>query len=102
MIGREADRRAGERVDEFLSRLGGGVRGKSEQYEHILSLLRLCYLGSEHSTRREVASRLGVSDSLVSDYRRRIEKALRSLPLNSFEEARGFEEALLLRLKARE
>jgi len=77
----------GTRVDEFLSRLGEEVRGKSKQYERILSVLRLCYLSPEHSTQLEVASRLGVSDSLVSDYRRRIERALHSLSLSSVEEA---------------
>jgi predicted transcriptional regulator len=99
---RDCDRRAGQRVDEFLSRLGAEVSGKAKQYERILSVLRLCYLSAERPTQLEVAACLGVSDSLVSDYRRRIERALRSLSLTSIEEARGFEEALQFRVKAAE
>jgi hypothetical protein len=37
---------------------------------------------------------LGVSDSLVSDYRRRIEQELRALSFSEVEEARMFELAL--------
>jgi hypothetical protein len=37
---------------------------------------------------------LGVSDSLVSEYRRRIEQGLRALSLADIDEAREFEEAL--------
>lgn len=98
---RDADGRVGERVDEFLSRLAEEVRGKGRQYERILGVLWLCYLSAERATQLEVASRLGVSDSLISDYRRRIERALRSLSLTSLEEARLFEEALRLRMEAR-
>jgi len=97
---RDSEGRAGERVDEFLSRLAEEVRGKGKQYERIMCVLRLCYLSAEHPTQLEVASRIGVSDSLVSDYRRRIERALRTLSLSSLEEARCFEEALRLRMEA--
>ena len=99
---RESGHRAGERVEEFLTRLHVEVRGKARQYERILNVLWLCYLSAEHPTQLEAAARLGVSDSLVSDYRRRIERALRSLSLTSVEEARRFEESLLIHMKARE
>jgi hypothetical protein len=48
----------------------------------------------------EVAAALGVSDSLVSDYRRRIEHELRALTFTEIEEAKQFELALRERLKA--
>jgi len=96
---RDAERLAGERVGEFLSRLSAEVGGKTRQYERILSVLWHCYLSTEHTTQLEVAARLGVSDSLVSNYRRRIERALRSLALTSVEEARRFEETLLAHVK---
>ncbi|HEX8501503.1 MAG TPA: hypothetical protein VF659_13045 [Pyrinomonadaceae bacterium] len=99
---RESDGRAGERVDEFLSRLGEEAKGKPKQYERLLSVLWLCYLSPAHITQLEAAARLNVSDSLVSDYRRRIERALCALSLASLEEARLFEEALRDRMKARE
>jgi hypothetical protein len=88
-------------VKEFLRLLREEVKGKAGQYQRILSVLRLCYLGPEHPTQLEVAARLGVSDSLVSDYRRRIERALRSLSLISIEEARCFEEELRVHMQAR-
>jgi hypothetical protein len=43
---------------------------------------------------------LGVSDSLVSDYRKRIESNLQDLSFNGVGEARQFEQAL--RVKVRE
>ena len=98
-VRRDSEGRAGDRVCEFLRLLRGEVRGKARQYERLLCVLRLCYLSAEHPTQVEVAARLGVSDSLVSDYRRRIERALRSLPHNSVEEARRFEEALRIRME---
>ena len=97
---RDAEGRGGEHVGEFLRLLGVEVRGKTKQYERILSVLRLCYLSPEHPTQLEVAARLGVSDSLVSDYRRRIERSLRSLSLTSIEEARRFEEDLRSHVQA--
>lgn len=93
---------AGERVDEFLTSLRAAVNGKAKQYERILGVLWHCYLSAEHPTQMEAAARLGVSDSLVSGYRRRIEGALRALALTSVEEARRFEEALLARVKVHE
>jgi hypothetical protein len=42
---------------------------------------------------------LGVSDSLVSDYRRRIEQELRALSFKEVEEARWFELALRERVR---
>jgi hypothetical protein len=101
-LGRDLDVCAGELVNEFFRRLSEEVRGKAKQYERMLSVLWHCYLCAEHKTQLELAARLGVSDSLVSDYRRRIEQALRSLSLTSVEEARRFEEALRIRMQARE
>ncbi len=98
-LARDVGRHAVEPVEEFLARLSAEVRGKAKQYERILGVLWHCYLGAEHPTQLEVAARLGVSDSLVSDYRRRIERALRSLSLTSIEEARRFEESLLAHVK---
>jgi hypothetical protein len=96
---RELERSAGERVEEFFRHLSTEVKGKARQYERILCVLWHCYLSPEHPTQMELAARLGVSDSLVSDYRRRIERALRSLSLTSVEEARSFEGELLVRVK---
>jgi len=45
-------------------------------------------------TQLEVADMLGVSDSLVSDYRKRIEANLQELSFSGVNEARQFEKAL--------
>ena len=45
-------------------------------------------------TQLEIAEMLGVSDSLVSDYRKRIEGLLQNLTFNGINEARQFEKAL--------
>jgi hypothetical protein len=42
---------------------------------------------------------LGVSDSLVSDYRKRIEVNLQQLSFSGVNEARHFEKALKMRVK---
>jgi hypothetical protein len=85
---RDGEGRACEHVEEFLTRLSAAVNKKARQYERILGVLWHSYLSDEHPTQMVAAARLGVSDSLVSDYRRRIEGALRSLSLTSVEEAR--------------
>jgi hypothetical protein len=70
------------------------VRGKTKQYDRMLAILWHCYLSPSRHTQLEVAAMLGVSDSLVSDYRRRIEQQLRALTLGGIDDARAFEAAL--------
>lgn len=94
LLRRESEREAAGFVDQFLSSLNEAVRGKSKQYNRILGVLWYCYLSPDHATQLEVAAVLGVSDSLVSDYRRRIEQELRALSFTEVEEARQFELAL--------
>jgi hypothetical protein len=100
LLRRESEREAAGFVDQFLRNLHGSVRGKLKQYNRMLGVLWHCYLSPDHSTQLEVAAALGVSDSLVSDYRRRIEHELRSLSFNEIEEARRFEMALRERVRA--
>jgi DNA-directed RNA polymerase specialized sigma subunit len=99
LLRRESEREAASFVEQFLKNLHEAVRGKIKQYNRILGVLWLCYLSSEHLTQLEVAAALGVSDSLVSDYRRRIEQELRALTFVEVEEARQFELALRERVK---
>jgi predicted transcriptional regulator len=58
-----------------------------------------CYLISDSGTQLEVAEMLGVSDSLVSDYRKRIESNLAQLSFSGVNEARQFEKALKRRVR---
>jgi hypothetical protein len=99
LLRRESEDEAAEFVDQFLANLHETVRGKLKQYNRILAVLWHCYLSSENSTQLEVAAVLGVSDSLVSDYRRRIEQELRALSFGEVEEARRFESALRERVR---
>jgi hypothetical protein len=100
LLRRESEREAAGYVDRFLKGLHEAVRGKVKQYNRMLSVLWHCYLSPDHSTQLEVAATLGVSDSLVSDYRRRIEQELRALSFSEIEEARRFEMALRERVRA--
>ena len=99
LLRRESEDVAATFVDEFLKNLHETVRGKVKQYNRILGVLWHCYLRSENATQLEVAATLGVSDSLVSDYRRRIEQELRALSFGEVEEARRFESALRERVR---
>ena len=99
LLRREAENEAAGFVDQFLKNLHETVRGKIKQYNRILGVLWHCYLSPEQSTQLEVAAVLGVSDSLVSDYRRRIEQELRALSFSEVEEARRFEGALRERVR---
>jgi len=95
----ESEREAAGSVDKFLTGLQANVRGKIKQYNRMLGVLWHCYLSPDHATQLEVAATLGVSDSLVSDYRRRIEQELRALSFKEVEEARMFELALRERVR---
>src|SRR3954469_2626048 len=95
----EAERAAAGFVDSFLAELNKSVRGKTKQYDRIVSVLWYCYLVSNGGTQLEVAEMLGVSDSLVSDYRKRIEMNLQQLSFGGVNEARQFEKALKKRVR---
>jgi hypothetical protein len=90
----EAENEAAGFVDQFLQDLSKSVRGKEKQFDRMISVLWHCYLVSDSGTQLEVAEMLGVSDSLVSDYRKRIETLLQQLAFNGVNEARQFEKAL--------
>lgn len=90
----EAELQAVGYVDNFLVSLNKSVRGKAKQYDRMINVLWHCYLVSDGGTQLEVAEMLGVSDSLVSDYRKRIEANLQELSFNGVNEARHFERAL--------
>ena len=99
VLRREAELEAAGFVDNFLKNLEKSVRGKTKQYNRMVSVLWHCYLISDSGTQLEVAEMLGVSDSLVSDYRKRIELNLQQLSFNGVNEARQFEKALKRKVK---
>ena len=95
----EAEKEAAGFVEGFLSSLSKSVRGKEKQYDRMINVLWHCYLISDSGTQLEVAEMLGVSDSLVSDYRKRIELNLSQLSFTGVNEARQFEKALKRRVR---
>jgi hypothetical protein len=95
----EAEDAAADFVDGFLLDLNKSVRGKTKQYDRMINVLWHCYLISDSGTQLEVAEMLGVSDSLVSDYRKRIEATLQQLSFEGVNEARQFEKALKRRVR---
>ncbi len=94
LLRNEAELEAAGFVDNFLQTLNKSVRGKTKQYDRMINVLWHCYLISDSGTQLEVADMLGVSDSLVSDYRKRIEANLQQLSFSGVNEARHFEKAL--------
>ncbi len=95
----EGEKEAAGFVDAFLRSLSKSVRGKAKQYNRMINVLWMCYLVADGGTQLEVADSLGVSDSLVSDYRKRIEMNLQDLSFNGVNEARQFEKALKSKVK---
>lgn len=95
----EAEAAAAGAVDSFIANLSKAVRGKQKQFDRVVNVLWYCYLVSDGGTQLEVAEILGVSDSLVSDYRKRIETNLQALSFEGVGEARQFEKALRKRVK---
>lgn len=95
----EAETAAAGAVDSFIANLNKAVRGKQKQFDRVVNVLWYCYLVSDGGTQLEVAEILGVSDSLVSDYRKRIEANLQALSFEGVGEARQFEKALRMRVK---
>jgi hypothetical protein len=89
----EQDERAAELAGEFLVQLRRVVNNNERRYERLLSTLWYCYYDTENHSQLEIARRLGVSDSLVSDSRKLIEHELRKLKL-SVEEGAVFSESL--------
>jgi hypothetical protein len=99
LLRREAEGQAIASVEKFLVNLNKSVRGKVKQYNRMISVLWHCYLSADGGTQLEVAAMLGVSDSLVSDYRRRIETNLQELSFSGVGAARQFENALRQKVK---
>ena len=99
VLRREAELSAINYVEGFLQNLNKSVRGKVKQYDRMINVLWYCYLISDSGTQLEVADMLGVSDSLISDYRKRIESNLQKLSFNGVNEARQFEKALRIKVR---
>src|SRR5205814_9878859 len=91
LLRNEAELAAAGFVDNFLVTLNKAVRGKAKQYDRLINVLWHCYLISDGGTQLEVAEMLGVSDSRVSGYRKRMEADLEQLLFRGVIVVRRFE-----------
>lgn len=64
---------------EFLDNLGSVTRSNAARAERLWRVLWHCYFDADEPSQMEIAEILGISDSSVSDYRRRVETELRKL-----------------------
>lgn len=95
LLGREAEALAAAAVEQFFQGLYKVVRGKHERYELMLRILWHFYLTPEpQTTQLAAAAQMGVSDTLIYNYRRHIDRQLRALDFSEIGPARHFEVAL--------
>lgn len=64
---------------EFLDRLCSLTRSNLARTERLWRVLWHCYFDTDEPSQLEIAEILGISDSSVSDYRRRVESEMRKL-----------------------
>ena len=89
----ERNREAAQMADQFLISLRRAVNNNSRRFSRLLSTLWHCYYDPAGPSQLEIAEKLGVSDSLVSDNRRLIEYELKKLQLTR-EDGPVFSESL--------
>ncbi|MGE0128620.1 MAG: hypothetical protein AB7U82_11115 [Blastocatellales bacterium] len=90
---KEQEREARRAAPEFLNRLSLLARSNPQRTERLWRVLWHCFLDSDELSQLEIAEMVGLSDSSVSDYRRKIEAELRKLDFNP-EQLRCFAEEL--------
>jgi hypothetical protein len=96
----EQEREARRTALEFLNRLSLLVRSNPQRTERLWRVLWHCFLDSDEPSQLEIAARVGLSDSSVSDYRRKIEAELRKLDFTP-EQLSAFAEELDAQLQWR-
>jgi len=90
---KEQDRYARRMATEFLNRLSLVVRSNPQRTERLWRVLWHCFLDPDEPSQLEIAEMVGLSDSSVSDYRRKIETELRKLDFTP-EQVSAFAEEL--------
>ncbi|MEP7342684.1 MAG: hypothetical protein ABI977_33455 [Acidobacteriota bacterium] len=75
----EQEREARSVAIEFLDRLSLLTRSNPQRTERLWRVLWHCYFDSEEPSQLEIAEMVGISDSSISDYRRKIESEMRGL-----------------------
>lgn len=78
-LGNEQECEARAAAIEFLERLNLLTRSNAQRTERLWRILWHCYFDSDQPSQLEIAEIVGISDSSVSDYRRKIESEMRNL-----------------------
>ncbi len=89
----EQDLQARRAASIFLDQLGLQMRSNQRRTERLWRVLWHCYFDPEEPSQIEIAEMVGISDSSVSDYRRKLEAELRKLDFAQ-EQMRSFAEEL--------
>ncbi len=75
----EQEEAARRTASVFLDHLGLLVRSNPQRTERLWRVLWHCFFDSDEPSQLEIAEMVGISDSSVSDYRRKIEAEMRKL-----------------------
>jgi hypothetical protein len=99
-VNREHESQARHAARDFLDRISRLTRAQSDRTERFWRVLWHCYFDPEEPSQLAVAAQLGLSDSSVSDYRRKMEGEMRRLDFSP-DYIRFFVEELDLQLRRR-
>lgn len=100
LLAEEDARGARRAAGAFLDQLSQLTRAHRERTERLWRVLWHCYFDAAEPSQLEIAAALGISDSSISDYRRKLEAALRALDLQP-DQVAAFTEALAAQLRRR-
>lgn len=89
----EQENEARATARKFLDKLGSLTRFNTQRTERLWRVLWHCYFDTEEPSQMEIAEMVGISDSSVSDYRRKIESEMRLLSFSP-EQMSSFAEEL--------
>lgn len=78
-LNNEQESEARSEAVKLLDRLSKITRSNTQRTERLWRVLWHCYFDSQEPSQLEIAEMVGISDSSVSDYRRKIEIEMRSL-----------------------
>jgi len=92
-INHELDQQARERANAFICDLRKTVRDKPKRLLRMLQIAWHCYFDPEAPSQLQIAEMLGISDTVVSDYRKMFECEARKVGL-AIEQGAAFNEAV--------
>ena len=96
----EEEDEARRSASDFLERLNMLTRANAQRTERLWRVLWHCYFDPAEPSQLAIAEMVGISDSSISDYRRKLETELRKLNLSA-EQLRSFTEELEEQLRWR-